>query len=472
MRFIYIDLILLFIFSISVGIFLYKKRKKIKVESKIFVLYRTKTGIKFINNFSKKFSKFLHFLSWFIIMFGITAMFAAIFLFYLSIKQLINMATVLKVPPLMPLVPYLPQIFKLPLPPFYFSYWILIILIIAITHEFAHGIFASLYNLKIKSTGFGFLGPFLAAFVEPDEKAMRKKKPKQQLTILAAGSFSNFVFAIIFLLILQFFFHLCYQPAGVIGYIYTFQPINTTTIENISNYSLESFLDLNEKELQNVFNKTETGLLEVKTKNNETYYLTLELALLAKQSKNKINQIIVYQDTPALKANLSGAIQKIDDIEIKTITDINKAIKKHKPGDVITVQTNEKKYLITLTEHPQNKSLGYLGIGFPTLKGLNLFIAKISSPFFSPYTYASPKFNKDLLTFIRDLLFWLIIISFSVAIINMLPFTFLDGGRFIYIAVLGLTKSKKIAETIFKIAAFIVLLILLILTIVWFLRII
>ena len=32
------------------------------------------------------------------------------------------------------------------------------------------------YNkVEIKTTGFGFLGPFLAAFVEPDEKQMQKK---------------------------------------------------------------------------------------------------------------------------------------------------------------------------------------------------------------------------------------------------------------------------------------------------------
>lgn len=472
MEFIYIDLILLLIFSILVGIFLYKKRKRLKIESKIFVLYKTKAGIKFINRFSKNFSKLLHFLSWFVITFGVAAMFFAVFLLYRSLELIVTMVSVLKVPPLMPLVPYLPQLFKLPLPPFYFTYWILIILVIAISHEFAHGIFASLYKLKIKSTGFGFLGPFLAAFVEPDEKAMQKRKPKQQLAILAAGSFSNFIFAVIFLLLLQLFFFLCYQPAGVIGYLYSFQAINVTTIENIHNYSFDSFLNLSEKELEDLFNKTTTGLLEVKTKDNETYYLTFELASLAKQSKNELNEIIVYQDTPALKANLTGAIQKIDDIEIKEITDINQIIKKYSPGDTITIQTTEKKYSITLAEHPQNKSLGYLGIGFPTVKGANLFMAKLSSPFFSPYTYASPKFNEDLLTFIRDLLFWLVIISFSVAIINMLPLAFLDGGRFIYIAALGLTKSKKIAETVFKIAAFIILLILLILTLVWILRII
>ncbi|MEK6907553.1 MAG: M50 family metallopeptidase, partial [Nanoarchaeota archaeon] len=63
-----------------------------------------------------------------------------------------------------------------------------------------------LYNLKIKSSGFAFLGPILAAFVEPDEKEMIKKPKKQQLSILAAGPFSNILLAFLILLFFNFIF--------------------------------------------------------------------------------------------------------------------------------------------------------------------------------------------------------------------------------------------------------------------------
>jgi hypothetical protein len=59
----------------------------------------------------------------------------------------------------------------------YFTYWIVAIALVAIFHEGFHGIFARFYNIKIKSTGFGFLGPFLAFFVEQDDKQMQKAKP-------------------------------------------------------------------------------------------------------------------------------------------------------------------------------------------------------------------------------------------------------------------------------------------------------
>jgi len=301
--------------------------------------------------------------------------------------------------------------------------------------------------------------------VEPDEKAMPKKSKRAQLSILSAGSFSNFLFAIIFLLIFQLFFIGCYNTAGVIGYMYTFEQINITNIEKIGNYTLEGFLDLSDAELQNIQNTTE--LLPIKTR-NKIYYLKSELYPFFEQAKKgKTKTIIVYEDTPAIRVNLSGAIQKIDDYRINNIEDVHQILSSHKPNDTIKIQTTEKNYSITLSQHPTNSSIGYLGIGFPQLPTATAFLSKLTSPFFSPYSYIIPKYNLEFLTFIRDLLFWLVLICFSVALINMLPIGMLDGGRFIYVVALGMTKSKKKAEFVYKIAALLVLLIFLILMFVW-----
>ena len=426
------------------------------------IIYLQKIGIKFMDWFSKKFSNMLNVLSYVSITFGYLMMLGAFVMFYFSIVLMSSFATAPKVPPLMPLVPYLPQIFNLPLPPFYFSYWIIIILIVAVTHEFAHGIFARHAKLKVKSTGFGFFGPFLAAFVEPDEKAMVKKSKKSQLAILSAGTFSNFIFAILFILILQLFLFGCYDKVGITGYMYALGPVNITDIKQIGNYSFEEFINLNDKELQNI---TETLPVEV---NNKTYYLKSELysqLQLIKQNKSKI--IYLYQDTPAIRSNLSGALQYIDGKKINNIEDIHKILGSYEPNDTITIKTNENEYNITLSENPKNSSIGYLGIGFPKLSSFALTMSKLTSPFFSPYTYAEPRYNPEVLQFFRDLLFWLILICFSVALLNMLPLGILDGGKFLYLTVLALTKSKRKAETAFRIAAFIVLMIFLILMIIW-----
>jgi len=98
-------------------------------------------------------------------------------------------------------------------------HWIIIIFIIALVHEFSHGIFARLNNIKIKSSGFAFLGPIPAAFVEPDEKQMAKKSRKAQLTILATGPFSNVVLAFLILPILLIIFmplqNSMVEPTGI-----------------------------------------------------------------------------------------------------------------------------------------------------------------------------------------------------------------------------------------------------------------
>ena len=53
----------------------------------------------------------------------------------------------------------------------------------------------------MKSSGFAFLGPILAAFVEPDEKQLAKRSRKEQLAIFSAGPFGNVVLGLLFLLI-------------------------------------------------------------------------------------------------------------------------------------------------------------------------------------------------------------------------------------------------------------------------------
>ena len=173
-------------------------------------MYRTQFGIKAIDYVAKKYKKSLNVLQYISIICGFMLMILILVLFfqityiYVSSPEIVKSV---KVPPVIPLIPYLPEIFNIDfLPPFYFTYWILILAIIAISHEFAHGIFAKFHNIKIKSTGFGFLGPFLAAFVEPDEKQMNKKSIKAQLSVLCAGTFANIIMSIIFTIVLVLFF--------------------------------------------------------------------------------------------------------------------------------------------------------------------------------------------------------------------------------------------------------------------------
>src|SRR3989338_3332616 len=177
MSFIVYDVVFLVLFTVLVALFLYTRKHNLKREGLLY-LYRTKIGLRLIEWTSKKYARVLRPLQYVSIASGYILMLAMVWLLIrLSYNYITSptLAQQLRVHVLTPLIPYIDKLFAVDfLHPFYFTYWIIIIAIIAIPHEFAHGIFARLNKIRIHSTGFGFLGPFLAAFVEQNEKDMTK----------------------------------------------------------------------------------------------------------------------------------------------------------------------------------------------------------------------------------------------------------------------------------------------------------
>lgn len=93
---------------------------------------------------------------------------------------------------------------KMPKNPMFFPWYCWIILIIsAFIHEMSHGAMLFRNKLKIKSVGVILAGILpLGAFVEPDEKEMKKEKPKNLVKMYSAGPTSNVIVAVFFLIIL------------------------------------------------------------------------------------------------------------------------------------------------------------------------------------------------------------------------------------------------------------------------------
>ena len=77
-------------------------------------------------------------------------------------------------------------------------------------------------------------------------------------------------------------------------------------------------------------------------------------------------------------------------------------------------------------------------------------------------------FLKIYFLYLYNLLWWVMMINLFVALFNMLPLGILDGGRFFYLAVFGLTKSKKVAEKSSKLATKLIALIFLLMMVFWF----
>ncbi len=191
-------------FVLFLTLFLLLKKKNLKTHKILFPLlyfsmYRTKYGLEFMDNFSRRFRKSLSFLSYAGIVVGFIGM---ILISGFLVKGLLTLLTQPDAKAsISPVLPFKARgIFFIP-----FFYWIISIFIIAFVHEMAHGVIARLNNIKVKSSGFAFFGVLLplipAAFVEPDEKELKKRPSKQQLAIFAAGPFSNIIFGFIFLAI-------------------------------------------------------------------------------------------------------------------------------------------------------------------------------------------------------------------------------------------------------------------------------
>ena len=113
------------------------------------------------------------------------------------------------------------------------------------------------------------------------------------------------------------------------------------------------------------------------------------------------------------------------------------------------------------------KGKAWLGVGFATQESSGL-LGRISNFLFSfkkPNVYYKPKFEAGL--FIYNLLWWIVLISFSVALINMLPVGIFDGGRFFYLTILAITKSERKAKRTFSFVTYFFLFLILLLMVFW-----
>ncbi len=483
MKFVYYDLIFLVLFSLIVGIFLYRNRRNLKREGLMY-LYRTSVGMKIIDYIGGKYKKTIKFLSYVAIFCGYCLMAIMVYLLgqlaYIYVRNP-DIVRAIKIPPLLPLIPYLPSLFKLDfLPPFYFTYWIIAIAVIAVFHEFAHGIFMKRYRIGIKSTGFGFLGPFLAAFVEQDEKQMNKASKFEQISVLAAGTFTNLILAILFFLMLSGFFVLTYSPAGAMFNTYTLSKVNINGISMIDGIDVE--------------NPTNQGLIDMIDKNNltddlilggngnsinltkiisegKTYYMNIDI--LKEELEANEDYVVLYNDLPAINVGLRGAIISIEENEIKTYGDLVEVMKGYRPGEEINIKTKYDdeifEYDLVLGEDANEEGRAIMGIGIISQK--TRLIGKVSE-FFNffkqPATNYEPRFNSNLIVFVYNLIWWLALVNISVALVNMLPMGIFDGGRMFMLTMWGITKSEKFGKLMYKLATYFILGIFILLMFSWF----
>jgi membrane-associated protease RseP (regulator of RpoE activity) len=203
MDFQYVLLVLFILLMIAFSVL---QRKNIQLQGFFpvfyFAMWRTQKGLKFMDRLAQMMPRVW---SWLFAV-GIVAGFAGMaFISYELVRNTILIfVSPGAAPGIQPVLPFEAKgVFFVP-----FVYWLLSIFIIAFVHEFCHGIAARVYKMPVKNAGLAFLGiiaPIVpAAFVEPDEEYLKKQSRFRQMSVFAAGPFSNLLMAFLIFLIILF----------------------------------------------------------------------------------------------------------------------------------------------------------------------------------------------------------------------------------------------------------------------------
>lgn len=184
------ELVSTILFFTAIGLFLIYDRKNVQFSYGIAVR-RWNKGIYHIDNIIKRHRKFITVLGNISAVIGIVGGIvglAVLVFFTVSLQQAFGLVL-----PSVSGYQYPGPVFSIP-----FWYWIIGIFLLLTTHETMHAVFARLEGVKVKNYGLAFLIVLpIAAFVDPDEKQIKKLSTLKKLRILSAGSFINLITGVV-----------------------------------------------------------------------------------------------------------------------------------------------------------------------------------------------------------------------------------------------------------------------------------
>lgn len=393
-----LGLIAFILFIISLAIFIYLKKDKIERQG-LIIMTRTDKFREQIKENALRYKTFWNFYFNIGIFVSILSMFFGIILLagldILIFSGVVKQGLGLFLPAPTSSFTVLPGVVLAPI-----WYWLIAVFVLMIPHEFSHALAFAINKIKIKSLGLLLLLFLPGAFAEPDEKQLNKTKKWGKLQVFCAGSFSNIVTAIILVMILNLLLVIAYTPIGV-PFSKPLTVINSTEIVNMNNLS--------------------TGMIEVLTENNT---FIVSRTLLEYQENH--TRIVVYEDWPAARNNVSGSIKKINDNKINSMADLSEIIAVYNPGEEIELLTSSGSYHLTVSE---KEDLPYLGI--ETSDRILIEENPISKSIL-PIMYLDYEPREESFRPIGDFLITLFLLLIEVCLIvgmfNMLPIFPLDGG--------------------------------------------
>ncbi len=210
------------IFYLTVILIVVLNRKKLEWQG-IAGMYKTKVGVSLMQKLADKHGPLFRWLGYVGMGVGFTGMFAIVWMLVWGFWQLLTDPSAPAV--VAPVIPgfNIPGVgIEVPL----VIGWLALFVVIVV-HEFSHGVVSKAHKIPIESSGLLVFGPILGAFVEPNEKKLKKASDVVQYSIFAAGPFSNILAAGV-TLIVGFFVSLAIglvaAPGGVI--------LDTVTVES------------------------------------------------------------------------------------------------------------------------------------------------------------------------------------------------------------------------------------------------
>ncbi len=271
-----INNIYIILFYLVVGILIFIFRRKFQLESGFILLLRTKLGLKFMNKLSRKYRALIKLFGYSGIGFGFAGMILVSYYLVKSAVDVFISKTATQGVTLVLPGTNIPGVGVLN-----FSYWIITLFIIALIHEFSHGVVARANKVRVKSSGIVFFGPIIGAFVEPNEKQVEKSDPVVQYSIFSAGPFSNILLAGLVILIMNLFLAPAFIGVSQSNGVY-FSSVEkglpafnagirpNVVITQVNNQSVKNINDFFDIMLRTKPNET----LVFKDSSNKTYKLT------------------------------------------------------------------------------------------------------------------------------------------------------------------------------------------------------
>ncbi|MFA6073747.1 MAG: site-2 protease family protein [Candidatus Woesearchaeota archaeon] len=281
-------------FYIIVIILIYLNRKRFEFQGKIVAIYKTKLGLNLMDRMANKWRRLILFIGSVGIYVGFAGMLVMIYFIGLGTYQLFFVPGA---PPMFS--PVIPGV-SIPGSPITLPLFegLIALFIVVVIHEFTHGVISRAYKIPVRSSGFVMFGPIPGAFVEPDEKKLKKAKLKTQLSIFAGGPFANVLLALVLFFVI----------------------IGMTAVSS----SMYSPTGIEIKGFTNVSDGLEGGRL-------------------ASLSEGEV-------------------VYSINNVPVPTIFNISSALVNVSPGDSVLLNTSEGTKYVVLAASPDNVSMPYLGV--------------------------------------------------------------------------------------------------------------